>query len=224
MNFTLCKLKIHLLPLLMQEIELISNEYLSNLKQLLSNSDEFISNKHYQLQELILNRITEIEDFYELNFGEENIENFEIARLKLKKLLMYDVNNIKSANEVYLNKEKAVNTITNNTVKRVNEIRVDTKSNKPILKTINSNKFTSKSKDKNKRETIIFSNKEISKSDTKGNKNNLEEAKVNNSFFKVEETSSIENESWKEITFKMLLTEKEYKLLMAEKANSISFK
>ena len=223
MNFTLCKLKIHLLPLLIQEIELISNDYLSNLKLLLNNNDEFMCNKHYELQELILNRITEIEDFYELNFGEDNIENFEIARLKLKKLLMYDINNIKSANEIFLNKDKRTNTITNNTIKTVNEIRIDTKSIKPpILKTINSNKLTSKSKDKNKRETIIFSNKEIIKTDTKQNKTHIEEAKVNNSFFKVEEISPTENQTWKEISFKLLLTEKEYKLLMEEKANSIS--
>ena len=38
----------------------------------------------------IIIRIEEIENFYENNIGDFRIYNFEKARIKLKKLLMYD--------------------------------------------------------------------------------------------------------------------------------------
>ena len=55
---------------------------------------EIIIKKYNGLRESISKRINELEDFYEDNIEDVRVSNFEKARLRLKKLLMYSYENI----------------------------------------------------------------------------------------------------------------------------------
>ena len=134
-------LKMNFLPLIFQEINSVTEEYislLSKLRQLekektneekkFKNNNEFLLNKSNQhqeeseseiennkkenqiiednelfqltlkkyngLRESIGKRINELETFYEDNIEDVRVSNFEKARLRLKKLLMYNYENI----------------------------------------------------------------------------------------------------------------------------------
>ena len=54
----------------------------------------------------ISNRIVQLEDFYDNSFGEDYIEHFEIARLRLKKLLMYEISTINKISKCLDNLKK----------------------------------------------------------------------------------------------------------------------
>ena len=56
------------------------------------------------LRESIQNRIKEIDIFYDLNFDKPYITNFETGRLKLKKLLMYEPEEVRESTEEKENK------------------------------------------------------------------------------------------------------------------------
>ena len=55
---------------------------------------EIIIKKYNGLRESISKRINELEEFYEENIEDVRVNNFEKARLRLKKLLMYSYENI----------------------------------------------------------------------------------------------------------------------------------
>ena len=55
---------------------------------------EIIIKKYNGLRMSISKRINELEDFYEDNIEDVRVSNFEKARLRLKKLLMYSYDNI----------------------------------------------------------------------------------------------------------------------------------
>ena len=111
-------LKMNYLPLLFQEINFVTEEYISllskirerdkkeednknqdddeiNKKDIDNEEDiEIIIKKYNGLRESISKRINELEDFYEENIEDVRVSNFEKARLRLKKLLMYSYENI----------------------------------------------------------------------------------------------------------------------------------
>ena len=121
-------LKMNYLPLIFQEINFITEEYihlLSKIRQKEKNLEEnkpqkenninennnvkenekaeeneneedieIIIKKYNGLRESISKRINELEEFYEENIEDVRVSNFEKARLRLKKLLMYSYENI----------------------------------------------------------------------------------------------------------------------------------
>ena len=65
----------------------------------LSKSNDKEKFKEYlSLRESIQNRILELDSFFEMNFDKPYIYNFEAGRLKLKKLLIYEPENISEVN------------------------------------------------------------------------------------------------------------------------------
>ena len=115
------------LPLIFQEINFVTEEYINLLSKIRekekngksqknNNKDEMenesdkknqnendeeneedleiIIKKYNGLRESISKRINELEDFYEDNIEDVRVSNFEKARLRLKKLLMYSYENI----------------------------------------------------------------------------------------------------------------------------------
>ena len=114
------------LPLIFQEINFVTEEYinlLSKIREKEKNSEEnkfpkennenqnenqsekenkdendeeleILIKKYNGLRESISKRINELEDFYEDNIEDVRVSNFEKARLRLKKLLMYSYENI----------------------------------------------------------------------------------------------------------------------------------
>ena len=117
-------LKMNYLPLIFQEINFVTEEYIRLLSKIREkekeeskkNNDkkeeekekenktdrdddneedlEIIIKKYNGLRESISKRINELEDFYEDNIEDVRVSNFEKARLRLKKLLMYSYENI----------------------------------------------------------------------------------------------------------------------------------
>ena len=120
-------LKMNYLPLIFQEINFVTEEYINllskirekekngksqknnNKNEMENESDkknqnendeeneedlEKIIKKYNGLRESISKRINELEDFYEDNIEDVRVSNFEKARLRLKKLLMYSYENI----------------------------------------------------------------------------------------------------------------------------------
>ena len=104
------------LPLIFQEINFVTEEYinlLSKIREKQKNQSQNEENKEQPqnenendedleitikkyngLRESISKRINELEDFYEDNIEDVRVSNFEKARLRLKKLLMYSYENI----------------------------------------------------------------------------------------------------------------------------------
>ncbi len=108
------------LPLIFQEINFVTEEYINLLRKIRekeknSNEEktkkdesenqqdkenendedlEIIIKKYNGLRESISKRINELEEFYEDNIEDVRVSNFEKARLRLKKLLMYSYENI----------------------------------------------------------------------------------------------------------------------------------
>ena len=119
-------LKMNYLPLIFQEINFVTEEYIRLLSKIREkekgeskkNNDkkenenenekenktdrdddneedlEIIIKKYNGLRESISKRINELEDFYEDNIEDVRVSNFEKARLRLKKLLMYSYDTI----------------------------------------------------------------------------------------------------------------------------------
>ena len=110
-------LKNYLSPLFSKEIDKVSQTYMSNIFIFLfSNIIDLIleisktENKekykeYISLKESIQNRISQIDSFYELNFDQDYINNFEIGRIKLKKLLMYEPETISEINDLNENEK-----------------------------------------------------------------------------------------------------------------------
>ena len=117
-------LKMNYLPLIFQEINFVTEDYIhllskirekqKNAKENINENNENLNDKQTEkenkdendedlellikkyngLRERISKRINELEDFYEDNLQDVRVSNFEKARLRLKKLLMYSFENI----------------------------------------------------------------------------------------------------------------------------------
>ena len=91
-------LKMHMLPIIFQEIDFVTEKYITILNYLRKEKEESDEKKiekekkeFIELREEITKRINELEDFYEENIEDIRVNNIEKARLRLKKLLMYDI-------------------------------------------------------------------------------------------------------------------------------------
>ena len=92
-------LKMNMIPLIFQEIDNVTEKYINLLNSIRkinendNNKFEYENNlnEFNELRESITKRINELEDFYENNIEDIRVNNFEKARLRLKKLLMYDI-------------------------------------------------------------------------------------------------------------------------------------
>ena len=134
-------LKMHMLPVIFQEIDFVTEQYINLLNTIRkSNTNEvnFIRNnakekenkikEFNELRENITKRINELEDFYEDNIEDIRVNNFEKARLRLKKLLMYDVDTINkienSTNQINIfinNPEQSIAPLTEEKKKKIFE-------------------------------------------------------------------------------------------------------
>ncbi len=134
-------LKMNMLPVIFQEIDFVTEQYINLLNTIRkSNTNEvnFLRNnakekenkikEFNELRENITKRINELEDFYEDNIEDIRVNNFEKARLRLKKLLMYDVDTINkienSTNQINIfinNPEQSIAPLTEEKKKKIFE-------------------------------------------------------------------------------------------------------
>ena len=235
-------LKMNMIPLIFQEIDNVTEQYINLLNSIRKvnfnenddNKFEYDNNlnEFNELRESITKRINELEDFYENNIEDIRVNNFEKARLRLKKLLMYDIETInRIENGIYDDEENEKN---KNDKKKIDEAKKrnhqynnyknekkiknekDKNDNIPKLnvptKKLNysdNNKFVyiKNSKDK------IFDNNDNFYNFN--NNNNYNNNKIN---FTDKSLDMIDFSKLKEIIFKIKLNPSEYKTLMKEKS------
>ena len=268
-------LKMNYLPLIFQEINFVTEEYIQllskirkkeknleeNKTQKESNINEnekenqtekenenekeedleIIIKKYNGLRESISKRINELEEFYEDNIEDVRVSNFEKARLRLKKLLMYSYENInrvenssqqknifiKDNNNIFNKK------ITQDTKKKIIENNISLE--KQIIKEKNKEEAkikkklvgkTSKEKNKKKFKNFYPNQKKVVKvTGEEGFMKPTERGKRASmaKFLKdSENTGGYNYEDYskcREIIFKIKLNPEEYKLLLKEKKN-----
>lgn len=262
-EFKWCKLKIHLIPLIIQEIDFISDKYLQVLRELLKmNKSELkiavneiinIENNpqaefyneniclYVYYRRIMTERCCELEDFYESNFGEENIECVEVGRLKLIRILWYDVDSILRLNdENEISEENNINTYTYNC--EVKDEMRNEKEKSGIKFNLTNEKGESRNKNQNQKESNEKSNTKLNKTinntivnstymnQVKGSINTkslsmYDQFSQNNQFIQNDLVSSRNNQAkgWVSINFKVIMNEDEYKMLMIRKANKNSY-
>ena len=198
---------------------------------------ELAIKKYNGLRESISKRINELEEFYEDNIEDIRVSNFEKARLRLKKLLMYTYDNINKIENSAQQKNIFIKDSNNLFNKKITE---DTK--KQILennissekKTINQRKKKEEQKTKKKTTIDSYESKKTRSNKKEGNSNiksRVIKVRGDEGFLKQTENrkkSSVITESefdfddyskCREIIFKIKLSPDEYKLLLKEKKN-----
>lgn len=198
---------------------------------------ELAIKKYNGLRESISKRINELEEFYEDNIEDIRVSNFEKARLRLKKLLMYTYDNINKIENSAQQKNIFIKDSNNLFNKKITE---DTK--KQILennislekKTINQRKKKEEQKTKKKTTMDSYESKKTRSNKKEGNSNiksRVIKVRGDEGFLKQTENrkkSSVITESefdfddyskCREIIFKIKLSQDEYKLLLKEKKN-----
>ena len=236
-------LKMNMIPLIFQEIDNVTEQYINLLNSIRkinfnendNNKFEYENNvnEFNELRESITKRINELEDFYENNIEDIRVNNFEKARLRLKKLLMYDVdiiNRIEDENYDDDDENISSNEKNKNDKKKIDEAK---KRNFQYSNYLKNEKKIKNEKDKNDNvPKLNIPTKKINYSDNNKFvyvKNNKDKIFDNNDFynfnnninnklnFSDKSLDMIDFSKLKEIIFKIKLNPSEYKTLMKEK-------
>ena len=238
-------LKMNMIPLIFQEIDNVTEQYINLLNSIRkinfnendNNKFEYENNvnEFNELRESITKRINELEDFYENNIEDIRVNNFEKARLRLKKLLMYDVdiiNRIEDENYDDDDENISSNEKNKNDKKKIDEAK---KRNYQYSNYLKNEKKIKNEKDKNDNvPKLNIPTKKINYSDNNKFvyvKNNKDKIFDNNDFYNFNNNNNINNKlnfsdksldmidfsKLKEIIFKIKLNPSEYKTLMKEK-------
>ena len=238
-------LKMNMIPLIFQEIDNVTEQYINLLNSIRkinfnendNNKFEYENNvnEFNELRESITKRINELEDFYENNIEDIRVNNFEKARLRLKKLLMYDVdiiNRIEDENYDDDDENISSNEKNKNDKKKIDEAK---KRNFQYSNYLKNEKKIKNEKDKNDNvPKLNIPTKKINYSDNNKFvyvKNNKDKIFDNNDFYNFNNNNNINNKlnfsdksldmidfsKLKEIIFKIKLNPSEYKTLMKEK-------
>ena len=198
---------------------------------------EIIIKKFNGLRMSISKRINELEDFYEDNIEDVLFSNFEKARLRLKKLLMYSYDNINKVEnsshqkDIFIKDENNLfnKKITEDTKKKIIENNIslekqimkektkeEEKAKKKLLGSVEKQKKIGNKKEgvKNKKRVIkVRGDEGFLKPTEKARKSSVMSDSDNMDFDFDEYNKS------REIIFKIKLKEDEYKLLLKEKKN-----
>ena len=271
-------LKMNYLPLIFQEINIVTEEYIAILSKLREKEKEnqkninkneispnkndqsqsksesenennykekgsteddeykFIIKKYNHFRESICKRINELENFYEENLEDIRIAHFEKARLRLKKLLMYSYENINKIENSSQQKDIFIKDTTN----LYNKIITEETKRKILENNISLEKKLINERDKEEekvRKKLIGNeqNKAGNKIDTKLNLKKIIKVRGDEGFLRptdrsrkgagMREYENIDKRNFddyskfKEIVFKIKLSQDEFKLLLKEKKN-----
>lgn len=271
-------LKMNFIPLIFQEINIVTEEYIAILSKLrekekenqknankneisLNKNDQsqsksesdnennykgkgsteddeykFIIKKYNHYRESIGKRINELENFYEENLEDIRIAHFEKARLRLKKLLMYSYENINKIENSSQQKDIFIKDTTN----LYNKIITEETKRKILENNISLEKqlINERNKEEEKaRKKLIGNepNRSGNKIDTKLNLKKIIKIRGDEGFLRptdrsrkgagMREYENIDKRNFddyskfKEIVFKIKLSQDEFKLLLKEKKN-----
>ena len=269
-------LKMNFLPLIFQELNIVTEEYIAILSKLrekekdnqknvnknevsLNKNDQsqsksesdnennykgkgsteddeykFIIKKYNLFRESIGKRINELENFYEENLEDIRIAHFEKARLRLKKLLMYSYENINKIENSSQQKDIFIKDTTN----LYNKIITEETKKKILENNISLEKqlINERNKEEEKaRKKLIGneSNRAGNRIDTKLNLKKIIKVRGDEGFLRptdrsrkgagMREYENIDKRNFddyskfKEIVFKIKLSQDEFKLLLKEK-------
>ena len=276
-------LKMNFLPLIFQEINFVTEEYLTILNQLRQkekgkNKEEKINNindendskrsnqnqeklesdsksnnkeketieiddfellvkKYNCLRESISKRINELENFYEENIEDVRVSNFEKARLRLKKLLMYNYETITRVENSSQQKNIFIKDSNNFFNKKITE---ETKkkiieNNIPLDKQIIKERIKEEERVKQKLVGFEESKKNTDyEKDEKNSQKRVVKVRGDEGFLRptarskrnlgtkddnLEKFENDEYSKFKEIVFKIKLNQEEYKAFLKEKKN-----
>ena len=198
---------------------------------------EKLIKKYNALRSSISKRINELEDFYEDNIEDVRVSNFEKARLRLKKLLMYSYETINKVENSSYQKNIFIRDENNHLNKKITE---DIKK-KIIENNISLEKQMVKERKKEEekvKKKLLGEEKQkkvLNKRDNIKNNKRLVKVKATGGFStmtdKARKSSVMSDSEYydgfdldeynksREIIFKIKLKEDEYKLLMKEKKN-----
>ena len=193
--------------------------------------------KFNNLRESISKRINELEEFYEDNIEDIRVSNFEKARLRLKKLLMYTYDNINRVENSAQQKNIFIRDNINLFSKKITQEtkRQILENNTSIeKKAINQKKKKEEKKTKKKTTIDSYESKKgiNNKKDGSNAKSRVFKVTGNEGFLRQTENrkkssviteSEIDYEDYskcREIIFKIKLSQDEYKLLLKEKKNN----
>jgi len=197
---------------------------------------KFIIKKYNHYRESIGKRINELENFYEENLEDIRIAHFEKARLRLKKLLMYSYENINKIENSSQQKDIFIKDTTN----LYNKIITEETKRKILENNISLEKqlINERNKEEEKaRKKLIGNepNRSGNKIDTKLNLKKIIKIRGDEGFLRptdrsrkgagMREYENIDKRNFddyskfKEIVFKIKLSQDEFKLLLKEKKN-----
>ena len=83
-------IKLHLLPLIMQEIEVCEKNYIELINKIKANKSKKLIDEFLEMRLEISKRIEELEDYFDENFGNIRMNILEKGIFQLKKLLFYN--------------------------------------------------------------------------------------------------------------------------------------
>ena len=97
------RIKLHLLPLIMQEIEVCEKNYIELINKIKEKKTKKLIDEFLEMRLDISKRIEELEDYFDENFGNIRMNILEKGIFQLKKLLFYnpDKNNDKEEEELH---------------------------------------------------------------------------------------------------------------------------
>ena len=271
-------LKMNYLPLIFQEINIVTEEYIAILSKLREKEKEnqkninkneispnkndqsqsksesenennykekgsteddeykFIIKKYNHFRESICKRINELENFYEENLEDIRIAHFEKARLRLKKLLMYSYENINKIENSSQQKDIFIKDTTN----LYNKIITEETKRKILENNISLEKklINERNKEEEKVRKKLIGNEQNKAGniiDTKLNLKKIIKVRGDEGFLRptdrsrkgagMREYENIDKRNFddyskfKEIVFKIKLSQDEFKLLLKEKKN-----
>ena len=83
-------IKLHLLPLIMQEIEVCEARYIDLINRIKAKKTKQLVDEFLEMRIDISKRIEELEDYFDENFGNVRMNILEKGSFQLKKLLFYN--------------------------------------------------------------------------------------------------------------------------------------
>ena len=83
-------IKLHLLPLIMQEIEVCEKNYVDLINKIKAKKTKELIDEFLEMRQDISKRIEELEDYFDENFGNIRMNILEKGIFQLKKLLFYN--------------------------------------------------------------------------------------------------------------------------------------
>ena len=84
------RIKEHLLPSIIQEIEMVGNKYVDLINKMKERKTQQVLDKFFQMRIDISKRIEELENYFDDNFGNPRMVILQKGIFQLKKLLFYN--------------------------------------------------------------------------------------------------------------------------------------